>query len=554
MPSLTPSQRVFGVGLTPIERAFRPPQGMENDPAYNDYARRKFAAADMEDAQRGEVQAALDEQRAKREQRKSDEQMARAEAAAIDSMRGKSPEEIPNILAQFPELARSRNLGGFTHFAQAVQPSAGQKTLAPSLRNRLKPHERQYFDEHFTQGGDAVSAFDAAQMRGEHENSLADMMQKGVPLDVIEKYRSRPLNPIEREALVQQHAVKATKDDHRTEAMRDAIKAAYESMPVVGDVDPVTNKPFTIDEILQARSEVANKAHRSFYPEKYQQTPVAPQAGVQGKQSGDVDQAAQVGGVATEAASPSGTPQPKKPLTPQEIEKSIQESDEMGLARIGADISYPLQARSKALEKLKASVTPMKNLSIREQREFDKNKKDLIGKVEETIRKDNFVIDTLNPAWTDEKSKLAPLVEEFAKKNNVNIDNLYNSIYKQEKIEVSPEDAKRIRNAQKDVDGKWYANIQDAILGNAAEEKNTRLMRLNGQHQGGGALGAIAATYVSHLLGTNQVTNAGVLRALAQERLNSGGALVPTNKSPTGAIPDAKQASLLDSVYNKFFK
>jgi len=256
----------------------------------------------------------------------------------------------------------------------------------------------------------------------------------------------------------------------------------------------------------------------------------------------------------TMGSGPSGAPQPKKPLTSQEIEKSIQESDDMGLARIGADINYPLEARSKALEKLKASVTPVKTLSIREQREFDKNKKDLISKVEETIRKDNFVIDTLNPAWTEEKSKLAPLVEEFAKKNNLNIDNLYNSINKLEKIEVSPEDAKRIRNAQKDVDGKWYANVQDAILGNAAEAKNTRLMRLNGEHKGGGALGALAATYASHLLGTNQVTNAGVLRALAQERLNSGGALVPTAKSPTGAIPDAKQASLLDSVYNKFFK
>jgi len=408
-PRLTPAQRTFGVGLAPTYDIFRPPEGMELDPAYSPATRQQQGMAMTADLQRQAFKDAADEQQFARQQRDDERRMQQVEQQATEALRGRNPEEIPNILAQFPELARSRNLGGFTNFAQAVTPSAGQKTLAPSLRNRLKPHERQYFDEQFTKGGDAVSAFDAAQLRGEHENGLADMMQKGVPLDVIEKYRSRPLNPIEREALVQQHAVKATKDDHRTEAMRDAIKAAYESMPVVGDVDPVTNKPFTIDEILQARSEVANKAHRSFYPEKYQQAPATPQSGVQGEQSGDVAQAAQVGSVATEAASPSGAPQPKKPLTSQEIEKSIQESDDMGLARIGADINYPLEARSKALEKLKASVTPVKTLSIREQREFDKNKKDLISKVEETIRKDNFVIDTLNPAWTEEKSKLAPL-------------------------------------------------------------------------------------------------------------------------------------------------
>lgn len=229
MPSLTPSQRVFGVGLTPIERAFRPPQGMENDPAYNDYARRKFAAADMEDAQRGQVQEALAAQEDARAQRAQDRQMQQVEQRATEALRGKSPEEIPNILAQFPELARSRNLGGFTNFAQAVTPSAGQRTLAPSLRMKLKPYERQYFDEDFATHGDAVKALENAQLRGEHENALVDMMKSGVPLDVIDKYRGRPLNPIERETIVQQYSSKGGVKDHPLKEAYDLdLKMMYE--------------------------------------------------------------------------------------------------------------------------------------------------------------------------------------------------------------------------------------------------------------------------------------------------------------------------------------
>jgi len=276
-PRFTPAQRQFGIGLTPTYDIFRPPEGMELDPAYSPATRQQQGLAMTADLQRQAFKDAADEQAFARQQRMDERRTQQVEQQATEALRGASPDEIPNILAQFPELARSKNLGGFTNFAQAVTPSAGQKTLAPSLRNRLKPHERQYFDEQFTKGGDAVSAFDAAQLRGEHENGLVDMMKSGVPLDVIDKYRDRPLSPIEREAIVQQHSVKGEKDDHRAEAMKDSIRAMYDALP---DTDEA-GKPIGIDEVLRQRAEIAEKAKRAFYPEKFQQT--APQGPVAGQ-------------------------------------------------------------------------------------------------------------------------------------------------------------------------------------------------------------------------------------------------------------------------------
>lgn len=279
MPSLTPSQRVFGVGLTPIERAFRPPQGMENDPAYNDYARRKFAAADMEDAQRGQVQEALATQEDARAQRAQDRQMQQVEQRATEALRGKSPEEIPNILAQFPELARSRNLGGFTNFAQAVTPSAGQRTLAPSLRAKLPPAAIPHFNKRFAETGDALDSNEYAQRALDHEKFVADVlpdvMAGGGTMEDLQKIRDQiDLGPIERAAFRESWKRRGTggvKDDHRAEAMKDSIRSMYEALPDTDDA----GKPLGIDEILRQRAEIADKAYRTFYPEKFKQEAVA---------------------------------------------------------------------------------------------------------------------------------------------------------------------------------------------------------------------------------------------------------------------------------------
>ncbi len=221
MPSLTPAQRQFGIGLLPANEMFRPPPGMEFDPAYSPMARQQQALAANADMQR---QAYTTQQR----EFTRAQQTADAEDAAIEGLRGAAPGDIPNVLAQFPELARSKNLSGVLHYAQVVNPSAGQKTLAPSLRMKLKPEERAYFDQHFNQSGSAMEAFDMAQQRSGHDQFLADAVANGATLQDIQALKDRhDLAPYEREAFKQQFKGR-TKGHPMQEAFEMDLKGLYD--------------------------------------------------------------------------------------------------------------------------------------------------------------------------------------------------------------------------------------------------------------------------------------------------------------------------------------
>jgi len=287
-PRLTPAQRTFGVGLAPTYDIFRPPEGMELDPAYSPATRQQQGMAMTADLQRQAFKDAADEQQFARQQRDDERRMQQVEQQATEALRGRNPEEIPNILAQFPELARSRNLGGFTNFAQAVTPSAGQKTLASGLRMKLSPEERAYFDADFPTHGDSLRSFDNAQKLGAHDKWLADLTPHLVaagatPEDYKRLKEQRDLGTPERALEIEQWKSKAaSKKDFRDEPMQQWIKARIDALPEPGEeIDPVTNqvKVTTIEDVAKMAADITNTGHRMFHPEKYQQASVAPQAG-----------------------------------------------------------------------------------------------------------------------------------------------------------------------------------------------------------------------------------------------------------------------------------
>lgn len=404
---LTPAQRTFGVGITPIERAFRPPQGMENDPIYNDYAREKWANVDFQDAQRGQVQAALAAQEDLRAQRIQEREMQDVEQRATEAMRGKSPDEIPNILAQFPELARSKNLGGFTNFAQAVTPSAGQRTLAPSLRNKLKPHERQYFDEHFTQGGDAISAFDAAQMRGEHENSLAEMMQKGVPLEVVDKYRDKRLSPIEREALIQQH--KPKESDPEKKALLDGIFKDIDESYVAADNE-------TPLDVAINKSKLKKQAIASIFAQPAPQQPAT--------------QPVATGGQAVPVATNTPVAAQQQAIAPA-VRQAIPDDGTGAFTGIISNPNIPEAERNEAFTKLKTiieSATPPKGSTFTDVDKFKKGIQERLDAAKVDLNASRFASDVA-PIWTKEKDIVGKAINRMAQDLGVEEDVIIASIF-----------------------------------------------------------------------------------------------------------------------------
>lgn len=407
MPSLTPSQRVFGVGLTPIERAFRPPQGMENDPAYNDYARRKFAAADMEDAQRGQVQEALASQEDARAQRAQDRQMQDVEQRATEALRGKSPEEIPNILAQFPELARSRNLGGFTNFAQAVTPSAGQRTLAPSLRSKLPPAAVPYFEKRFSETGDALDAKDYAERVLDQEKfvaeALPDIMAGGGTMEDVQKIRSQiDLGPIERAAFRESWKRRGAsdKDDFRAQKLKGLLTTLEEDVPEINS-DPNIGPIVTMQDILNKKAANYDLAHKIVYPEKYQQpqAPVAPtaQAASPTTQGVAAPQISQV---------PVAPVQSVKPISAAILapEEEIKKLEELRDAPIAEDV-LPLVAFQKR-----------------------KELNDQIAQAKEALDVTNVARKYVEPVYNEEKQAIESAVDKYAKAMKIPAQSVWNAI------------------------------------------------------------------------------------------------------------------------------
>ena len=167
MPTLTPSQRVFGVGLSPIQKAFRPPEDQENSYEYNDYARRQWANQDRLDAERGAVKLALEQQRALREKLAMESETRQVERDAMDAMAA-DPENSGDILQSYPTLAYSKNLRDIIAYNDAVKESRNpaskaQTTITNALRPRLQPHEIDFFNESLKANPDPLAAWDYAK-------------------------------------------------------------------------------------------------------------------------------------------------------------------------------------------------------------------------------------------------------------------------------------------------------------------------------------------------------------------------------------------------------
>lgn len=210
------------MGVEPLFRHFRPPEGMENDPAYSPQARRGFKAAQDEGF-------AIDEDRRLRE-------MRAAEDRAIQSIRD-NPDEIPNVFARNPELVRSPSFGQFESIRQSVIPTRAQQTLAPSLRMKLAPDEAQYFDEEIGVDGDAVGAFQRSRMRGARERDYADLVDKNVPWEVVDAYKQqgKVFSPMEKAQLIQRHKKASAVDDADEVGFNSYWSMIKESPPLKPD-------------------------------------------------------------------------------------------------------------------------------------------------------------------------------------------------------------------------------------------------------------------------------------------------------------------------------
>ena len=117
----TPAMQEFGIGVNSVFSRFKPPEGMENDPAYTVSAQRGIQEAQDAEFAQAERQRMMD--------------MRAAEDRAIQQI-SDDPEQIPNVFARNPQLVRSPSFGQFEQVRQSVIPSRAQQTLAPSWRAR----------------------------------------------------------------------------------------------------------------------------------------------------------------------------------------------------------------------------------------------------------------------------------------------------------------------------------------------------------------------------------------------------------------------------------
>lgn len=386
MASITPAQRVFGIGMTPIEKAFRPPEGMEYDPAYNDFARQKWAKADMEDAQREAVRAQTEEARAKREQLAADRATRQIEDDAIAAMKER-PDEIPNILRSFPELARSRNLGGVLNYAKAVTPTAAQKTLVPSLRMKLDPSELRHFDEAFNQTGDALSAYDQARLKGENERGFAEMLGKGVPLEVAMQHKDKMLTPFERAAIVNEHTRKSNWSPEQKALLEGAMR------DIDDNYTPATGE--SAFDVAMNKSKLKQQLIAAMLTKSTGQQP--PAIATPAAEGGNVAPAV----APAPTAVPVATPAPFVAPSPEDNIKRLEEA----LKAPAPEGLLPHQIEAQRAETRKKLADAQENLSIQK-----------------------VANDVVAPVWSEEKADIDSLVSNYAKEMGYPAQSVWNAI------------------------------------------------------------------------------------------------------------------------------
>lgn len=385
-PRLTPAQKTFGIGLLPAFEFFRPPEGMEFDPAYSNFTRQQQGLAAESQLQRQAFQQQRDELRRNQE-------VLAAEDDAIAAMKER-PDEIPNILRSFPELARSRNLGGVLDYARAVTPSAAQKTLTPSIRKSLKPDEVAHFDRLIQENPDPVEAKLGAERMAAHETNLADMLSKGVPLSTIEQFRNRPLGPLERESIVQEHAAKrGVKDEFREQKLKGLLATLADQVPSMNS-DAKVGPIVTLEDVLKKQAENYDLAHRMVYPEKYQQPPaIATPAAEGGNVAPAVTPAPTAAPVATLA--PFVAPSPEDNI--KRLEEALKAPAPEGL--------LPHQIEAQRAETRKKLADAQENLSIQK-----------------------VANDVVTPVWNEEKADIDSLVSNYAKEMGYPAQSVWNAI------------------------------------------------------------------------------------------------------------------------------
>lgn len=511
-PRLTPAQKTFGIGLLPEYELFRPPEGMEFDPAYSNFTRQQQGLAAESQLQRQAFQQQRDELRRNQE-------VLAAEDDAIAAMKER-PDEIPNILRSFPELARSRNLGGVLDYARAVTPSAAQKTLTPSIRKSLKPDEVAHFDRLIQENPDPVEAKLGAERMAAHETNLADMLSKGVPLSTIEQFRNRPLGPLERAAIVNEHTRKSDWSPEQKALLEGAMRDIDNNYaPAQGEsaLDVAMNKSKLKQQLIAA-----------MLPKSTGQQP--PAIATPAAEGGNVASApvAPISSVVPGMGGNTVLPEVQK-LPPHHYVQEINAIDTSNpvSAKILADLTeagdLPIEAKRAAVAKLgKVVESPpdFGQLSLREIAETKHQLSTAYEKAKNSLQMDEIIEKDVKPAWTKAKSDMEKLVDAFAAKNKVSPISVYRSIASGEYIPSL--------NEKGIVVGEVPASV--AILGDQYMTENPHLKSVSAQVERMHNKESPIFARINRFLGGEKVVNGDVLNELAQEKAKPVASATPAGR------------------------
>lgn len=359
----------------PAFEFFRPPEGMEFDPAYSNFTRQQQGLTAESQLQRQAFQQQRDELRRNQE-------VLAAEDDAIAAMKER-PDEIPNILRSFPELARSRNLGGVLDYARAVTPSAAQKTLTPSIRKSLKPDEVAHFDRLIQENPDPVEAKLGAERMAAHETNLADMLSKGVPLSTIEQFRNRPLGPLERAAIVNEHTRKSDWSPEQKALLEGAMRDIDNNYaPAQGE---------SAFDVAMNKSKLKQQLIAAMLTKSTGQQPPA-----------IATPAAEGGNVApAPTAAPVATPVPFVAPSPEDNIKRLEEA----LKAPAPEGLLPHQIEAQRAETRKKLADAKENLAVQK-----------------------VANDVVAPVWNEEKADIDSLVSNYAKEMGYPAQSVWNAI------------------------------------------------------------------------------------------------------------------------------
>lgn len=412
------------MGIDPLHRYFRPPEGMENDPAYREDVRQQ-------------MEMVADEDRLKAAQAREDATFA-AEDEAVQWAKD-NPDQIPNIFQAIPQLALSQNARGFAQ-VQAT-PSRATDTLSPSLRMKLPAPARAYYDEELSVDGDAIGAYDRAEMRHAREQQGVEMAKNNVPFEVIRQFKDSGQWPsaLEQQELIRRHTpVKGemTEDDEVRDIMKIQESAGFfDEMPM--------------EDIVKHRKSIrdAVKASRVVAPPpaaKDKETPTPLKDTLKGMSGASV------------------TPPDNERIKQVQEHMASPEVDETFFANAVKNPNLPDNVRREALEKFRQfakSPPPREGLTIGQSLARQQKLRDEVASAE----KDFDYIPELrraNEAWSTAKGNIDQNIDAFAKSLGVGKSQVVESLLQDEKIPVPGREKEYTTIAGRDdVGGSAYEGI-----------------------------------------------------------------------------------------------